>query len=164
MARKAKPMQTGIDCAWRSRVSSFYSGAEAAAIIARASIETPKISKASEIEAEYNARPFDFADLQGKPEPEKWGPKYSKPVKRARFNDETNIPTNCASGQKRCFSAVKHRAKLRAEFEALANADKREWALGKSKNDRGETIEQAYARAMAEKRARLEWRGLREAA
>jgi hypothetical protein len=159
MARKAKPMQTGIDCAWRSRVSSFYSGAEAAAIIARATgvkaeyygWRTSEIAK----EAEQSARPFDFADLNGNPEPEKWGPKYSKPVKRARFNDETNIPTNCASGQKRCFDAAKHRAKLRAEFAALANADRLAWALGKAKNERGETIAQAYARAMAEKAERL---------
>jgi len=160
-------MQTGIDSAWRSRVSSFYSGAEAAAIIARASGQAPsiEIERAQALEAmaenrkaaDFTARtrPFRFEDLNGKPEPEKWGPKYSKPVKRARFNDETNIPTNCASGQKRCFSAVKHRAKLRAEFEALANADKRAWALGQSKNERGETIAQAYARAMAEKAARL---------
>jgi hypothetical protein len=152
-------MQTGIDSAWRSRVSSFYSGAKAAAIIASASNEAPKISKASEIEAEYVARPFRFEDLNGKPEPEKWGPKYSKPVKRARFNDETNIPTNCASGQKRCFDAAKHRAKLGAEFAALANADQREWALGKLKSNSvgtlGLTIGEAYARAMTDKAARL---------
>ena|ERR1700722_12551678 len=141
---------------WQSRVTSFYRGAEAAAIISRASNEAPKIIMASEIEAEYVARPFDFADLQGKPEPAKWGPIYSRPpAKRARWNDETNIPTNCASGQKRCFSAAKHRAKLRAEFAALAEADRRNWALGKSKNERGETIAQAYARAMAEKAERL---------
>jgi hypothetical protein len=170
-------MQTGIDCAWRSRVSSFYSGAEAAAIIARASGQAPAydvneawraqrayLDKAAAQERNACARPFRFEDLNGEPEPEKWGPKYSKPVKRARFNDETNIPTNCASGQKRCFDAAKHRAKLRAEFAALANADKREWALGKSKNDRGETIEQAYALAMKAKRARLEALELEEAA
>ena len=140
-----------IDCAWRTRVTKFYQGEEAAAIIARATCQAPEPSKASD----YEARPFDFADLNGAPEPEKWGPKYSKPVKRSRFNDETNIPTNCASGQKRDFSAAKHRAKLRAAFAATAEADKRAWALGKSKNDRGETIAQAYDRAMAEKRARL---------
>jgi hypothetical protein len=162
-------MQTEIDCAWRARVSSFYSGAEAAAIIARATCEEPKVIKAeyygwrtSEIakEAEQTARPFDFADLQGKPEPAKWGPIYTRPPAKAkRFNDETNIPTNCASGQKRCFDAAKHRAKLRAEFAALANADQREWALGKRKSNSvgtiGLTIEQTYAQAMAEKAARL---------
>jgi hypothetical protein len=144
------------DQAWQTRVTTFYRGAEAAAIIQRAQCGAPRIVKASEIEAEYVARPFDFADLQGKPEPAKWGPIYSRPpAKRAHWNDETNIPTNCASGQKRCFSAAKHRAKLRAEFAALAEADRRNWALGKSKNERGETIAQAYARAMAEKAERL---------
>jgi len=164
-------MQTGIDAAWRSRVTSFYKGAEAAAIMARASNEAAKIIKASEIEAERAAalaamaanrkaaetnartRPFRFEDLNGAPEPEKWGPKYSKPSKASPTVDR--FPTNCASGQKYDFDAAKHRAKLRAEFAALANADKREWAAGKSKNDRGETIAQAYARAMAEKAERL---------
>ena len=47
--------------------------------------------------APYEARPFRFEDLNGKPDPAKWGPKYTKPVKRkSAFNDETNIPTNCA--------------------------------------------------------------------
>jgi hypothetical protein len=102
------------------------------------------------------ARPFDFADLNGKPEPESWGPKYSKPVKRkAAFNDETNIPTHCASGQKRCFDAAKHRAKLKAEFAAQAGRDSREWALGKLKDSAGHTIAQAYELAMVAKRDRL---------
>lgn len=158
-------MQTGIDCAWRSRVSSFYSGADAAAIIARASGQAPSIEteraqalkamaenrKAAEFTA--RTRPFRFEDLNGAPEPEKWGPKYSKPTKAAPAIDR--FPTNCASGQKRCFDAAKHRAKLRAEFAARAAADRREWALGKLRNDRGETIAQAYARAMAEKAERL---------
>src|SRR5580693_9012333 len=75
---------------------------------------------------ERDARPFRFEDLNGKPEPKSWGPLYTKPVKAKRpFNDETNIPTNCASGQKRCFDAAKHRAKIRAEFAAVANAEKR---------------------------------------
>lgn len=102
------------------------------------------------------ARPFRFEDLNGKPEPASWGPKYTKPVRAKRpFNDETNIPTNCASGQKRCFDAAKHRAKIRAEFAAQAADDSRQWALGKAKDSRGHTIKQAYAAAMAEKRARL---------
>jgi hypothetical protein len=105
----------------------------------------------------YTARPFRFEDLNGRPEPKSWGPVYTKPVKAKRpFNDETNIPTNCASGQKRCFDAAKHRAKIRAEFAAVANAEKRAWADGKSKNSQGLTIRQAYALAMKAKRARLE--------
>lgn len=142
---------------WQSRVTTFYRGPEAAAIIARGQCRA--IVKAADTAREYGARPFDFADLQGKLEPERWGPKYSKPAKRARFNDETNIPTNCASGQKRCFSAAKHRAKIKAEFAARAAADQREWALGKAKSNcvglLGLTIEQAYAKAMAEKATRL---------
>lgn len=93
-------------------------------------------------------RPFDFADLNGKPDPEKWGPKYSKPAaKPRRVNDETSIPTNCASGQKGNFSAAKHRAKLRAEFEAQAAADKLAWATGAA-------IREAYEQAMLVKHAR----------
>lgn len=168
--RRPAPIETqaGIDSAWRSRVASFYKGAEAAAIVARASCQAPTIeaeraqaleamrAKQAELERSARARPFDFADLNGRPEPEKWGPKYSKPVKRkSAFNDETNIPTNCASGQKRDFSAAKHRTKIRAEFAAKAEAEKRAWAAGQSKNSRGETIAQAYERAMAEKRERL---------
>jgi hypothetical protein len=85
------------------------------------------------------ARPFAFEDLplndEGKRiEPDKWGPLYTKPVKRAKpVNDETRIPTNCASGQKGQFSAAKHRAKLAAEFHAGAAADRRTWAADKSK-------------------------------
>lgn len=68
-------------------------------------------------------RPFSFADLGGRPEPDRWGPKYSRPIKVKRtVNDETNIPTNCASGQKGDFDAAKHRAKIRAESEAAARA------------------------------------------
>jgi hypothetical protein len=114
---------------------------------------------------EHDARPFRFEDLNGRPEPKSWGPLYTKPVKAKRpFNDETNIPTNCASGQKRCFDAAKHRAKIRAEFAAVANAEKRAWADGKSKNSQGLTIRQAYALAMKAKRARLEALELAEAA
>ena len=81
-------------------------------------------------------RPFRFEDLKGRPEPERWGPKYSKPpAKRVRFNDETNIPTNCASGQKGPFSAAKHRAKLKAEFAAAAEAEKRKWAMSQAIRD-----------------------------
>jgi hypothetical protein len=108
-------------------------------------------------ELAYTARPFRFEDLDGRPEPKSWGPIYSKPIAKPRvWNDETNIPTNCASGQKRCFDAEKHRAKIRAEFAATAAREMREWALGKSKNCQGLTIRQAYALAMKVKRARLE--------
>ncbi len=99
-------------------------------------------------------RPFRFEDLNGRPEPASWGPKYSKPVKRKAFNDETNIPTNCASGQKHCFSAEKHRATLRAKFHAQAAADRLAWASGKLKDSQGRTIREAYALAMREKRSR----------
>jgi hypothetical protein len=92
-------------------------------------------------------RPFDFADLNGKPDPEKWGPKYSKPAKTARKQSVDRFPTNCASGQKYDFDATKHRAKLRAEFEARANADRLAWATGSA-------IREAYAQAMLVKRAR----------
>jgi hypothetical protein len=106
---------------------------------------------------------FRFEDLDGKPEPERWGPKYSKPSKAKRVAVD-NFPTNAPSGQKYDFDPAKHRAKLRAEFAAKAAADKRAWAAGQSKNDRGETIAEAYARVMAVKAARLEALEVREAA
>jgi hypothetical protein len=108
-------------------------------------------------EDEERTRPFRFEDLNGKPEPEAWGPKYSKPQKARRVNDETNIPTNCASGQKGDFSAAKHRAKIKAEFAAVAHAERRAWANGLPRPgsyNKKDTIVQAYERAMAEKRAR----------
>ena len=109
--------------------------------------------RGAQVAPQYGRRPFRFEDLDGRPEPKSWGPIYTKPVKAKRpFNDETNIPTNCASGQKRCFDAAKHRAKIRAEFAALANAERLAWALGKAKNCQGQTIAQAYAQAMAAKR------------
>ena len=112
-----------------------------------------------------NARPFRFEDLNGRPEPKSWGPVYTKPVKAKRaFNDETNIPTNCASGQKHDFEAAKHRAKMRAEFAAACAADRLAWASGKARDCRGLTIKQAYALAMKAKRARLEALELAEAA
>jgi hypothetical protein len=101
---------------------------------------------------DYTAKPFRFEDLNGKPEPKSWGPIYTRPVKAKRVNDETNIPTNCASGQKRCFDAAKHRAKIRAESNAVDARERLAWALGKSKNAQGLTIRQAYALAMREKR------------
>ena len=109
-------------------------------------------------------RPFAFEDLplndKGKRvEPESWGPIYSKPKPPPkRVNDETRIPTNCASGQKGQFDAAKHRAKLAAEFAADAAADRLAWATGKLSVDRhgmhGD-IHHAYAQAMDTKAARL---------
>ena len=102
-----------------------------------------------------NLRQFRFEDLNGAPEPEHWGPKYSKPAKPGKPVDR--CPTNCASGQKYDFDAAKHRAKLRAEFFAQAAQDRRDWAAGKAKSrsvgQNGLTIAQAYAQAMREKRA-----------
>lgn len=174
---------SGIDCAWRTRVTSFYRGAEAAAIIARAT-NAPRVVKASEIEAEYVARPFDFADLQGKPEPASWGPCYPKTasatVEKWRMTargrelspDEKRAYGQAVGEWIRGLNSIKPAPKIslkyvmpdyaamaRAAFAAAANADRREWALGKRKSNcvglLGLTIEQAYAQAMAEKAARL---------
>lgn len=182
---------SGIDCAWRTRVTSFYSGAEAAAIISRASNETPKIIKASEAHAEYAARPFDFADLQGKPEPAKWGPIYPKTASAAvekwrmtARGRELSAEEKRAYGQAvgewiRGLNDIKpaprvslkyvmpdYAAMARAAFAAAAGADRREWALGKRKSNcvglLGLTIEQAYAQAMADKAARLAGETVRE--
>ena len=184
-------MQTQVDCAWRTRVTSFYEGAEAAAIASRAICEAPKVVKAAEIEAEYNARPFDFADLQGRPEPASWGPVYHKTasakVEKWRM---TAKGRELSADEKREYGAAvgewikglnsikrapavslkyvmpDYAAKARAAFAAQANADKRQWADGKLKSKSvgtlGLTIEEAYERAMAKKRARLE--PMREAA
>ena len=86
--------------------------------------------------AERRERPFRFEDLpleNGKRiEPEDWGPRYSKPVKAGK-PVRREPPTNAASGQPFDFDAKKHRAKLKAEFAAQANADKRTWAADNSK-------------------------------
>jgi hypothetical protein len=155
-----------IDSAWRSRVTTFYQGAEAAAIISRASIDV--------------ARPFDFADLQGKPEPASWGPVYPKTASaavskwrmvangRELSSDEKREYGRAVGEWIRGLNDIKpaprvslkysmpdYAAKCRGEFAAAAGVDKRAWAAGRSMNDRGETIEEAYARAMAEKAVRL---------
>jgi hypothetical protein len=108
---------------------------------------------------ESDLRPFSFDDLpcrDGKRvEPEKWGPKYSRPVKPGKPVDR--CPTNCASGQKYDFDAGKHRAKIRAEFVAQANADRRSWAEGKPRAKAWgltETIVDVYKAAMRDKRKR----------
>lgn len=112
---------------------------------------------------ELAKKPFAFADLplnpQGKRiEPESWGPLYSRPPKPTRKVDVDRWPSNCASGQKGDFSAAKHRAKLKAEFDAGAATDKRNWAAGKLTIDRpgfSGNIVAAYDAAMAIKRNRL---------
>lgn len=59
-----------------------------------------------------------------------------------------------------CYSSAKRRAQIRAACAATAGAERRAWCDGKSKGfaagERNLTIAQVYARAMAEKRARLE--------
>lgn len=107
-------------------------------------------------------RPFSFddlpSDLKGKRiEPESWGPKYSKPAKPGKVR-HVEPPTNAPSGQPYEFSDERHRAKLRAEFETKANADRRDWAMGKLSLDRVGLhggIREAYKAAMAAKRDRL---------
>jgi hypothetical protein len=147
--------------------------------------------KAWRASPEYAARPFRFENLNGKPEPEKWGPCYPKTASAAvekwrkvslgrdLTTDETRAygqavgawirglnavkktpgtfgeSTNAPSGQKGEFSSAKHRAKMGAEFVAAAARDRRNWALGESKDSNGHTIEQAYKLAMIGKAGRL---------
>ena len=162
MARKANMYHnppSPIDSAWHTRVTTFYP-------------EKPK--------ACAEARPFRFEDLQGKPEPASWGPTYPKTASAAvekwrmtargrELSPDEKRAYGAAVGEWiRGLNSIKpaprvslkyvmpdYAAKCRAEFAAKAEADKRAWALGKLKNDRGETIAQAYARAMAEKAERL---------
>ena len=142
---------------------------------------------------EAQARPFRFEDLEGKPEPEKWGPCYPKTAsaavekwrRLARVRELTadekrqhgaDVGTwirglnNPAAKRWRVpesdlhypkyFTCESLRGKIRAAFAAQAGADRRDWASGQAKSKShghyGLTIAQAYARAMAEKRARLE--------
>ena len=114
--------------------------------------------------------PFRFEDLpviNGKRvEPPTWGPIYSKPPKAGRKVDIDRWPTNAPSGQKGDFNAAKHRAKIKAEFCALVAKESRAWAYGEPREigyKITETIYEAYALAMAEKRAR-EARSLAQAA
>jgi hypothetical protein len=94
--------------------------------------------------------PFRFEDLNGEPEPEHWGPKYSRPVAKPKpVNDETRIPTNAPSGQKGpIVDDAKLRAKLKAEFDARCNAERKAWAMSTH-------IVAAYEQAMAAKHARI---------
>lgn len=140
----------------------------------------------------YQTRPFRFEDLHGKPEPASWGPAYPKTASAAvekwrRVSLGRDLSPdemreygasvgawirglNAVKGHARislactAFNPAKHRAALRAAFQAQAGADRRAWALGQSKNERNETIREAYARAMAEKAARLAGEPMREAA
>jgi hypothetical protein len=122
-----------------------------------------ELARATAIGRERSQRPFSFEDLpyrDGKRvEPESWGPKYSKPPQPGRKVDVDRWPTNAPSGQKTAHVCdKKFRAKLRAEFEAQANADRVGWATGKLSLDRvglhGGIVE-AYKAAMAAKRERL---------
>ena len=94
-------------------------------------------SAADRFLAERREYPFRFEDLpleNGKRiEPEDWGPRYSKPVKAGKFGCAANRQLTRQSGQPFDFDAKKHRAKLKAEFAAQANADKRTWAADNSK-------------------------------
>jgi hypothetical protein len=101
---------------------------------------------------ESDLRPFSFEDLpyrDGKRvEPASWGPIYTKPAKPGRKIAVDTWPTNAPSGQKTAHvDDAKHRAKIRAEFQAAANRDRVAWATGKG-------IVEAYKQAMREKRAR----------
>ena len=108
-----------------------------------------------------NNAPFRFEDLNGKPEPESWGPTYNIKRKRGQTISEAVreahsvvwkrdpvFHSNSPSGQAFEFSAAKHRARLKAEFTAMCNADKRNWAQSQG-------IREAYKQAMVAKAARL---------
>lgn len=179
-----------IDCAWRSRVPAFMRAPSAGdndAHVDAWRARPSAIVKASTIAAEYVARPFDFADLAGKPEPSSWGPVYPKTASAtvdkwrmtARGRDLSEAEKaeygqavgewikglNSVKPAPRVslkYSMPNYAAKCRAEFAAAAGVAKRQWADGKLKNDRGETIGQAYARAMDEKAARLAGEPVRE--
>jgi hypothetical protein len=127
---------------------------------------------------------FCFEDLEGKPEPESWGPVYPKTASAAVENwrriarvRELTVDEKHQYGQAvgewiRGLNSIKpaprvslkysvpdYAAKCRAEFAAAAGRDRREWALGKKKSDlcgsSGLTIAEAYEKAMADKAARL---------
>ena len=128
---------------------------------------------------------FRFEDLEGKPEPASWGPCYPKTASQAvekwrmaargrELSPDESAAYGAAVGDWiRTLNAIKpaprvslkyvmpdHAAKCRAAMHAAAAADKRAWAFGGAKSNSvgllGLTIGEAYARAMAEKAARLE--------
>lgn len=74
--------------------------------------------------------------------------------KPKRAPDTLSTRSNSASGQATEFNAAKHRASLKARLHAQAASDRLAWATGQ-RDYHGDTIEKAYARAMADKRARL---------
>jgi hypothetical protein len=128
-------------------------------------------------------RPFDFADLQGKPEPESWGPVYPKTAsaavekwRKVSLGRELTAQETAAYGdavgqwiralnqpaghkplslKTTAITCAQIRAACKARFAADAARDRREWALGKLKDAAGHTIGQAYDLAMAAKRNRL---------
>jgi hypothetical protein len=125
------------------------------------------------------AKPFRFEDLNGQPEPGRWGPCYPKTASQAvekwrmaARGRELSADEKRAYGQAvgewiRNLNAIKpaprvslkyvmpdYAAQARARFAADAARDRRDWALGKP-NHSGDTIAKAYARAMDEKRARI---------
>lgn len=176
-----------IDCAWRSRVPAFMRAPSAGdndAHVDAWRARPSAIVKASTIAAEYVARPFDFADLAGKPEPSSWGPVYPKTAsatvdkwrmtargrdlseaEKAEYGQAVGEWIKGLNSVKRPpaivlkYSMPNYAAKCRAEFAAAAGRDRREWADGKAKSNLcgslGLTLGQAYARAMDEKAARL---------
>src|SRR4029077_11013117 len=99
--------------------------------------------------APMSAAPFRFEDLAvnddgQRIEPESWGPVYN--IKRKRGQDvgdavreaqaqawkrDPVFHSNSPSGQAFEFSAAKHRARMKAEFTAQCNADRRAWADNK---------------------------------
>jgi hypothetical protein len=87
--------------------------------------------------------PFRFEDLNGEPEPESWGPVYDIKRKRGQsvsdavreaqakvWKRDPVFHSNCASGQAFEFSSSKHRARMKAEFTALCNAERRGLCAG----------------------------------
>jgi hypothetical protein len=120
------------------------------------------------------ARPFSFDDLEGNPEPEKWGSIYD--IKRQRgktisevvrakqlselhaFASRGKCHVNIKADLKYKYSSAKANAAARAAFHAQAAADRRAWAAGTLTIDRpgfSGNIVAAYEQAMAAKRARL---------
>jgi len=113
-----------------------------------------------------SAAPFRFEDLPvnadgQRIEPESWGPVYDIKRKRGQsvsdavreanervWKRDPIFHTNSPSGQAFEFRAAKHRARMKAEFTAVCNAERRKWAMSYD-------IAAAYEAAMAAKRARL---------
>lgn len=167
-----------IDSAWPTRVPTALRPPTIEA--ERAAAMAAMAEKRDKKECEYVARPFRFEDLNGKPEPEKWGPVYPKTASAAvekwraigrgrELTDAEKREHGAAVGEWiRNLNAIKpaprvslkyvmpdYAAKCRAAMHAAAAADRRQWAFGGAVGLSGLTIEQAYARAMDDKAARL---------